>query len=80
MAGKGEDIAYPWAVIERILRTPLRLDVETGGSQINLQQYIRYFETWHIKPRKAQSYDYVDYGDNNNKLAAERFLPKDLWE
>ncbi len=33
LGGIGEDIAYPLALIECLLRSPSQLDVRTGGSQ-----------------------------------------------
>ncbi len=34
--GSGEDIAYPYALIECLLRSPSKLDVRTSGSQQKL--------------------------------------------
>ncbi len=36
LGGSGEDIAYPKALIECLLRSPSQLDVRTGGSQQKL--------------------------------------------
>ncbi len=36
LGGCGEDVTYPYALIECLLRSPSQLDVRTGGSQQKL--------------------------------------------